>query len=109
MLSGISGAEVPPHVPESRFGVWFLGTKTWEGHVLAKALDDLARLVDNRTPACPVIVDVGCGWGRSFKMLGDRFKAERMIGVDIDPRARPKRRAKAFRSNYIMPRFQHCR
>ena len=106
MLSGISGAEVPPHVPESRFGVWFLGTKTWEGHVLAKALDDLARLVDNRTPACPVIVDVGCGWGRSFKMLGDRFKAERMIGVDIDPRMLAASAAEAARQGLSVELYQ---
>ena len=33
MVSSLSFAEVALHVPESRFGVWFIGTKTWEEHV----------------------------------------------------------------------------
>src|SRR6476646_7744116 len=60
-----------PHVPESRFGVWFLGTDTWTEHVLEEAVNDLERLIKRREPSYPVIVDVGCGWGQSFKLLND--------------------------------------
>jgi ubiquinone/menaquinone biosynthesis C-methylase UbiE len=74
-----------PYVPESRFGVWFLGTRTWEAHVLAPAVDDLWRLMGARRPAHPVIVDVGCGCGRAFTLLDARFAPQRMIGIDIDP------------------------
>jgi len=74
-----------PHVPESRFGVWFLGTDTWAEHVLEEAVNDLERLIKRREPSYPVIVDVGCGWGQSFKLLNDRFAPRRLIGIDINP------------------------
>jgi ubiquinone/menaquinone biosynthesis C-methylase UbiE len=73
------------YVPESRFGVWFLGTETWTKHVLKRAIDDLDRLIEERRASYPVILDVGCGFGRSFMMLNDRFRPVRMLGVDIDP------------------------
>jgi ubiquinone/menaquinone biosynthesis C-methylase UbiE len=75
------------HVPESRFGLWFLSTDTWAEHVLARAVADLERLLVNRRNAYPVVVDVGCGFGRSFKLLRERFAAQRVIGVDIDTSA----------------------
>ncbi|HLJ65172.1 MAG TPA: class I SAM-dependent methyltransferase [Stellaceae bacterium] len=74
-----------PHVPESRFGTWFLGTETWAIHVLERAVADLERLILDRRPSYGVIVDVGCGHGRSFKLLADRFAPRRLIGIDIDP------------------------
>jgi ubiquinone/menaquinone biosynthesis C-methylase UbiE len=73
------------YVPESRFGVWFLGTETWTKHVLKRAIDDLDRLIAHRRASYPVILDVGCGFGRSFKMLSDRFRPLQMLGVDVDP------------------------
>jgi SAM-dependent methyltransferase len=85
MISGLSEATVASYVPESRFGVWFLGTKIWEEHVVAKAIDDLERLIKDRKPVYPIIIDVGCGWGLAFKLLKDKFKAEHLIGIDIDP------------------------
>jgi ubiquinone/menaquinone biosynthesis C-methylase UbiE len=80
-------SDEPPaaHVPETRFGTWFLGTETWAIHVLQCAVDDLERLIQDRQPSYPVIIDVGCGWGRSFKLLNERFAPRRLIGVDIDP------------------------
>jgi ubiquinone/menaquinone biosynthesis C-methylase UbiE len=72
------------YVPESRFGVWFLGTDIWATHVLKCAIEDLDRLIENRRSSYPVIVDVGCGFGRSFKMLNDRFRPDRMVGIDLD-------------------------
>jgi ubiquinone/menaquinone biosynthesis C-methylase UbiE len=73
-------------VPESRFGVWFLGTETWAKHVLERALKDLEGLIENRRASYPVIVDVGCGYGRSFEMLNERFRPVRMVGIDVDPK-----------------------
>jgi ubiquinone/menaquinone biosynthesis C-methylase UbiE len=74
-----------PHVPETGFGTWFLGTETWAVHVLKRAVTDLERLIQDRQSSYPVIIDVGCGWGRSFKLLHERFAPRRLIGVDIDP------------------------
>ncbi len=75
----------PAHVPESWFGTWFLGTGTWTVHVLERALKDLESLIADRKPCYPVVVDVGCGYGRSLKLLSDRFAPRRLIGIDIDP------------------------
>jgi SAM-dependent methyltransferase len=73
------------HVPESKFGVWFLGTETWAEHVLAPSVASLERLIADRRPSYPVVVDIGCGWGYAFELLNARFAPERLIGVDIDP------------------------
>ena len=70
-------------VPETAFGLWFLRTATWEHHVLRVAINDLKRLVEPNLPAAPVIVDVGCGQGQSFRLLGNAFKPGRIIGVDF--------------------------
>jgi ubiquinone/menaquinone biosynthesis C-methylase UbiE len=72
------------YVPESRFGVWFLGTDIWTKYVLKCAIEDLDPLIENRRESYPVIVDVGCGFGRSFKMLNDRYRPARMVGIDLD-------------------------
>lgn len=74
-----------PHVPETRFGKWFLQTETWRVHVLERALADLDRLIPQRRPVYDVVVDVGCGGGRSLPKLARRFSPQRLIGVDIDP------------------------
>ncbi|MEX2451677.1 MAG: class I SAM-dependent methyltransferase [Rhodospirillales bacterium] len=73
------------HVSESRFGVWFLGTSTWETHVLNVAIQNLGDLIRNRRAGYPTIIDIGCGWGRSFKFLKSHFAPQRLIGADIDP------------------------
>jgi ubiquinone/menaquinone biosynthesis C-methylase UbiE len=89
-----SGLALPPvdagpgdaaYVAESRFGLWFLRTETWVEHVLTRAVRDLERLIKERQESYPVVADVGCGYGRSFKLLHERFRPERMIGVDINP------------------------
>ena len=71
-------------VPESRFGVWFLGTGIWADYVLRRAVDDLEHLIPNRRASYPVIVDFGCGFGRALKMLNDRFHPQQLVGVDFD-------------------------
>src|SRR5262245_37022148 len=80
-----AGKVAPLHVAESRFGTWFISTETWATHVLQPAIKDLDRLIKNHKPSYPVILDVGCGSGRSFKVLHNRFAPQYLIGVDIDP------------------------
>ncbi len=75
-------------VEESRFGVWFLGTRTWHVHVLKRALNDLERLLQPRAERYPVILDIGSGYGKSLSELAARFAPERLITVDADPAAR---------------------
>jgi len=70
-------------VPETAFGTWFLRTYTWEHHVLRVALEDLKRLMTHPCPEAPVILDVGCGHGLSFRLLGEAFQPQRIIGVDM--------------------------
>jgi len=71
-------------VPETRFGIWFLGTGIWVEHVLERALDNLEELIEDRKPSYPIIIDVGCGLGRSLELLQQRFAPQRIIGADID-------------------------
>jgi ubiquinone/menaquinone biosynthesis C-methylase UbiE len=73
------------HVPESAFGIWFLRTETWAVHVLERALADLEKLLAHRDRSYPVILDAGCGNGRSFPLLRDKFAPARIVGVDINP------------------------
>jgi ubiquinone/menaquinone biosynthesis C-methylase UbiE len=73
-----------PHVPETRFGKWFLQTNTWTLHVLDRAMQDLVRLIPQPRASYPVVVDVGCGWGRSLKKLHQQFAPQRLVGMDID-------------------------
>jgi ubiquinone/menaquinone biosynthesis C-methylase UbiE len=75
--------EPVPFVHETAFGIWFLRTHTWEHHVLRVAIDDLKRLIDGPLPDSPVIVDVGCGQGISFKLLEKTFAPGRLIGIDF--------------------------
>lgn len=76
------------HVEETRFGLWFLQTETWTRHVLERALKDLTRLLaaegGKAADSYPVVVDVGCGFGRSLPKLSRRFKPRRLIGMDVD-------------------------
>jgi ubiquinone/menaquinone biosynthesis C-methylase UbiE len=83
--TGNPGQDAQRYVPESRFGNWFLSTDTWTKHVLERALNDLERLIKNRKSTYPVVVDVGCGWGQSLRLLTDRFSPQRLIGIDINP------------------------
>lgn len=81
-----AGAKHAPadYVHETRFGFWFLGTRTWTQRVVGVALDDLKRLIDAPRASYPVILDAGCGQGKAFKALAERFNPERIIGVDVD-------------------------
>ena len=75
----------PPFVAETRIGFRFLGSQTWETHVIRVALRDLERLIPGRKPREPVVLDAGCGQGKSFRPLADHFAPQRIIAVDYEP------------------------
>jgi len=73
------------YVEETRFGFWFLRSHTWQHHVLRVAINDLRGLFSESLPASPVLLDAGCGQGKSFRHLRQTFAPQRLIGVDADP------------------------
>jgi ubiquinone/menaquinone biosynthesis C-methylase UbiE len=75
----------PPFVAETRIGFRFLGSQTWETHVIRVALRDLERLIPGRKPREPVVLDAGCGQGKSFRPLYDHFAPKRLIAIDYEP------------------------
>ncbi len=85
-MSQVSSPIAVDHIPETAFGDWFLQTRTWDVHVLEVALRDLERMIPARRARYPVVIDVGCGWGRSLQKLHERFAPERLIGFDIAPK-----------------------
>ncbi len=97
----------PAHVPETAFGKWFLRTQTWTDHVLERALKDLEPLILQRKASYPVVIDVGVGWGRSLKKLNDRFKPQRLIGMDVDPQML-EASAKEAAAAGVRAEFLHC-
>ncbi|MEH6626341.1 MAG: class I SAM-dependent methyltransferase [Motiliproteus sp.] len=85
MKNKADGAVDEPYVPETEFGKWFLRTNTWTEQVLERAIKDVERLISKRQESYNVVVDVGCGYGRSLRKLHERFSPQRLIGMDIDP------------------------
>lgn len=73
------------YVEETRIGFRFLSSHTWQHHVLRVAIEDLRRLFDTNPPSAPVLLDCGCGQGKSFRHLNRVFQPSRLIGVDADP------------------------
>ena len=73
------------YVEETRFGLWFLRSHTWQHHVLRVAINDLRSLFSDPLPSHPVLLDAGCGQGKSFRYLHQTFAPQRLIGVDADP------------------------
>ena len=73
------------YVEETRIGFWFLRSHTWQHHVLRVAINDLRSLFSEALPAAPVILDAGCGQGKSFQYLYKTFAPQRLIGLDADP------------------------
>lgn len=84
-------------VPESRFGFWFLGTHTWERHVVQITLDDLVRLISAPQENYAVVLDAGCGQGKALRLLRDKFRPQRLIGLDAEPRGLARARRTAAR------------
>ncbi len=52
--------------------------------MLERALNDLQSLLPKEQRRYSVIADVGCGYGRSLKMLDDRFSPDKLIGIDVE-------------------------
>jgi ubiquinone/menaquinone biosynthesis C-methylase UbiE len=83
-------------VPETRVGFWFLGTQTWETRVIRVALADLMRLLpEQRLPRRPVVLDVGCGQGKSFRPLHEIFAPQRIVAIDFEPECLQRAAAEA--------------
>ena len=85
------------YVEETRFGFWFLRSHTWQHHVLRVAINDLHGLFSDHLPCAPVILDAGCGQGKSFQYLHKTFAPQRLIGLDADPLSLEMSRAEAAR------------
>jgi len=75
----------PDWVSETRFGKWFLSTRTWYRYVLTVAVEELRALGGHRLDSIGRLLDVGCGEGRSFGLLAQHFAPREIVGVDIDP------------------------
>ena len=85
------------YVEETRLGFWFLRSHTWQHHVLRVAINDLRGLFDQAPPAAPVLLDVGCGQGRSFRRLNEVFAPAQLQGTDADPHSLELSQAEATR------------
>lgn len=84
-------------VPESRFGFWFLGTRTWEWEVIRYSLKDLAGLISAPRESYPVLLDAGCGQGKAFNLLCEHFRPRRLIGLDAETKGLRRARKSAAR------------
>ena len=85
------------YVEETRFGLWFLRSHTWQHRVLRVAINDLRSLFTEPLPEAPVLLDAGCGQGKSFTLLQQVFAPARLIGVDADPHSLELSREEAAR------------
>jgi len=93
----------PLFIPETRIGFWFLGSRTWETHVVRVALRDLERLIPRGAkPANPVVLDAGCGQGLSFGALREHFAPQRIIAVDVDAQCLLRAKAEARREGGLV-------
>jgi SAM-dependent methyltransferase len=83
-----SAGSAPPgelgFVPETRFGTWFLGTRTWSRYVLEPALAELASLAPAPLPTGGTALDLGCGEGLALPWLAATFRPRALVGVDAD-------------------------
>lgn len=89
----------PTYVEETRIGFHFLRTHTWQHHVLRVAINDLKRLIGEPLPQGGVLLDVGCGQGKSFRLLRDAFQPARLLGLDADPHTLALAQAEAERES----------
>lgn len=85
------------YVEETRFGFWFLQSHVWQHHVLRVAINDLRGLFNTPLLEAPVLLDAGCGQGKSFGLLAETFAPARIIGLDADPHSLQCSRTEAER------------
>jgi len=57
-------------------------------------------LFSESLPANPVLLDAGCGQGKSFRHLHQTFAPQRLIGVDADPHSLELSAAEAARQGF---------
>lgn len=86
------------YVEETEFGFWFLQSHVWQHHVLRVAINDLKSLAGPDLPLAPVVLDAGCGQGKSFKLLHQAFAPSQLIGLDADPQSLVCSKAEAERA-----------
>ncbi|HET7331483.1 class I SAM-dependent methyltransferase [Dyella sp.] len=89
----------PTYIEETRIGFHFLRTHTWQHHVLRVAINDLKRLIGEPLPQGGTLLDVGCGQGKSFRLLRDAFQPTRLLGLDADPHSLSLAQAEAERED----------
>jgi len=70
-------------VEETGFGLWFLDTDTWYIHVLTRAINDLQRLLEPGSTYADIL-DVGCGRGKSTRLLSERFQPQSIVALEAD-------------------------
>lgn len=87
------------YVEETKIGFAFLRTHTWQHHVLRVAIEDLKTLFPEHPPQDPILLDVGCGQGKSFKYLITSFQPKKIIGIDADPLSVKLSRLEAKKNN----------
>jgi ubiquinone/menaquinone biosynthesis C-methylase UbiE len=85
----------PTYVEETRIGFRFLSSFTWQHRVLRVAIDDLKQLCGEPVPSGGVLLDAGCGQGKSFRLLREAFQPRQLIGLDADPHSLTLARAEA--------------
>jgi len=74
--------------PDSSFGDWFIQSNIWAKYVLRRSIKDLRVIYSSfKTTSSPVVLDVGCGYGSSFRYLIRFFKPKRIYAIDLDPSA----------------------
>lgn len=94
-------------VRETRIGFWFLGTETWAKHVVSVALNDLERLIPQRQLSYPIVLDAGCGQGKSFRPLIEHFSPDRIIGVDAEEQCLRSARMEAAKESVPIELRRH--
>ncbi|MEK1939707.1 MAG: methyltransferase domain-containing protein [Pseudomonas sp.] len=85
------------YVEETRFGFWFLQSHVWQHHVLRVAINDLKQLLGQPLPEGAVLLDAGCGQGKSFRLLHNAFAPAQLLGLDADPHSLEMSQAEAER------------
>ena len=93
------------YVEETRIGFYFLRSHTWQHHVLRVAINDLKKLIGEPLPPTGTLLDVGCGQGKSFRLLRDAFAPARLLGLDADPHSIALARAEAEREDIAVELF----
>ena len=84
--------------PDSSFGDWFIQSNLWAKYVLRRSIKDLRDMCTTfKIHRNPTILDVGCGYGSSFRYLIRFFKPTRIFAIDLNPRVLKIAKARALK------------